>query len=146
MRDVGADPMKFTIEELRGWRWTEDRFQPFTALVALAAAATLVGGRRAWRASPPLALAAVLALAAGMTSFRLRAIGGLVAWPMLAAALGPAEPSPGGQGRPASAIARALAGFAALAGVAWLVAGLKYFSPWGATPGDARPARGLRRA
>lgn len=146
MRDVGADPMKFTIEELRAWRWTEDRFQPFTALVALALAAAALGGKRAWRASPPLALAAVASLAAGLTSFRLRAMGGIVAWPMLAVALDPAGPRPGGRVRPAAMLVRALTGCAALAGVAWLVADVKYYSLGTAPHVDAVPVRAVELA
>ncbi len=149
MRDVRADPMMATIDELRPWRWAEDRTRPYTALLALAAAAAVVGGRRAWRASPPLALAARGALAAGVTSLRFRAAGALLALPVIAAALSPA----GGrapQGAPAPARTRpslagsariALAVLAAGAGIAWLVADAKYCPPGVGPIMDSVPER-----
>ena len=112
MRDVRADPMMATIEELRPWSWGEDRAQPYTALVALALAAAALGARRAWRASPPLTLAALAALAGGLASFRFRALGALVALPALAAALaaGWAARAPRGAAASAGAQRSATAG------------------------------------
>jgi hypothetical protein len=154
LRDVGADPMMSTIEELRPWSWTEDRARPYTALLALAAAAALVGGRRAWRASRPLTLSALLALAAGLASYRFRALGALLALPVLSAALGGdsraapdgAPSGAGGKRRLAVVPALTLAVLAALSGLAWLVADAKYYPPGVAPLMDSVPVRALALA
>ena len=153
VRDVGADPMVGTIEELRPWQWAEDRTQPYTGLVLLALAAAAWGGRRAWRASGPLTLAALAGLAAGFISYRFRALGALAALPVVAAAFSPAWPRD--VGRPGSSVsARGLVRhlslpvlvLAALAGVVWIVADAKYFPP-GVTPiEDSVPVRAVALA
>jgi hypothetical protein len=151
MRDVRADPMMFTIEELRSWNWTGDHARPFTALLALALAAGLLGGRRAWRGSRPLTVAALLALAAGCASLRFQALGALVALPALATALGspwtkaPALLPAGGR-RLAAYLKAALVGLAAVAGLTWMAADAKRF-PLGFAPlDDAVPVRAVALA
>ena len=155
MRDVRADPMMVTIEELRSWSWTEDHAQPFSALVALAVAAAALGGRRAWRASPPLSLAALAGLAAGLVSFRFRALGAVTALPVLATALAPHWPPPfpfagtaarNGHGGRAARLGAALALLAAGAGVVWLLADQKYFPPGAAPLLDSVPVRAVALA
>jgi len=153
VRDVGADPMVGTIEELRPWRWAEDRTQPFTGLVLLALAAAALGGRRAWRASGPLTLAALAGLAAGFISYRFRGFGALAALPMVASALNPVWPR--GAGPPGSVtpprgpvprLALAALVLGALAGVTWIVADARYFPP-GVTPiEDSVPVRAVALA
>jgi hypothetical protein len=139
VRDVGADPMLATIEELRPWSWPDDRAAPFTALLALAAIAAALGGARAWRRSPALVLAALGGLAAGLAAYRYRALGALLALPALATALAPAA------GR-ARRLGVPLAAAAALAGAAWLGADAPRF-PWGAAPLlDAVPVRAVALA
>lgn len=146
VRDVGADPMVGTIEELRPWRWAEDRAQPFTGLALLVLGAAALGGRRAWRASPPLTLAALAGLAAGCLSYRLRGLGALAALPVIAAAFDPASwrgvdrPGAGtGARSPVRQLALPVLVLAALAGAAWLVADAKYFPPGVAPIEDAVP-------
>jgi hypothetical protein len=148
MRDVGADPMVGTIEELRPWGWAEDRTQPYAGLVLLGLAAAALGGRRAWRASPPLTLAALAGLAAGLISYRFRGLGALATLPVVAAAFGPAWPR--GPKRTESGVtardfvrhlALPVLVVTALAGVTWIVADAKYFPP-GVTPiEDSVPVR-----
>jgi hypothetical protein len=149
MRDARADPMMLTIDELKPWIWAEDRARPFTALLALAAAAAIVGGRRAWRASPPLTVAALGALAAGLVHARFKALGALVALPVLAAALAThTSPAPGTKRRRKLSpyLGTALAALAAVAGVAWLVTDLKYY-PAGVAPLlDSVPVRAVTLA
>jgi hypothetical protein len=154
LRDVRADPMMLTIEELRSWSWAEDRAQPFTALLVLAAAAALLGGRRAWRASPPLTLAALAALAAGVAALRYRALGALVALPVLAYALAaesssvPKSPTrSAGHRRPLTAsLTMALAALAAVAGLISLVASARYYPPGVAPIMDSVPVRAVALA
>ncbi len=153
VRDVGADPMVRTIEELRPWQWAEDRTRPFTGLALLALVAAALGARRAWRASGPLTLAAVAGLAAGLVSYRFRGLGALAALPMVAAALDPAWPRgashPGGDALargPVPRLALAALVLAALAGVTWIVADGRYFPP-GVTPiEDSVPVRAVALA
>lgn len=153
VRDVRADPMAGIIEELRPWQWSEDRTQPYTGLALLALAAAFLGARRAWRASGPLSLASLAGLAAGLVSYRFRALGAFVALPLLASALAPAGPGGAGPDRgggAARAAARRLAPvllvLAALAGGAWLVSEARYFPP-GVTPVyDSVPVRAVALA
>jgi tetratricopeptide (TPR) repeat protein len=153
VRDVGADPMVGTIEELRPWQWPEDRTQPYTGLVLLALAGAALGARRAWRASGPLTLATLAGLGAGCLSYRFRALGAVAALPLLATALAPAWPwtsSLRGGSDVARDFARRLAPavlvLAALAGGAWLLADAKYFPP-GVTPlYDSVPMRAVALA
>lgn len=140
VRDVGADPMVGTIEELRPWRWAEDRTQPYLGLMLLVLAAAALGGRRAWRASPPLTLAALAGLAAGLASYRFRGIGALIALPVLATAFDPAWArgvARAGSGLaardPVRRLSLAVLVLAGLAGIGWMVADAKYFPP-GVTP------------
>ena len=155
VRDVRADPMMLTIEELRSWNWAEDRTEAFTAFVALAVVAAALGGVRAWRASPPLVLSGILGLAAGLASLRFRALGTLVALPSIGAALRGAVPDRAGAsaGPGRSAVARAaailpgvLAAVAAVAGVVWLVADAKYYPPGAAPLYDSVPVRAVALA
>ena len=152
VRDAGADPMVGTIEELRPWQWPEDRTQPYTGLALLGLAAAALGARRAWRASGPLTLVTLAGLAAGAASYRFRALGAIVALPLLASALGSTRPGATGPraGKAARGAARRLAPaalvLAALAGGAWLVQEAKYFPP-GVTPiYDAVPVRAVALA
>lgn len=153
LRDVGADPMVGTIEELRPWQWAEDRTQSFTGLVLLALAAAALGARRAWHASPPLTLAALAGLAAGLVSYRFRAIGALAALPVIAAAFSPVWPlnaertRNGGSARgPLRHLTLPVLVLGALAGVTWIVADAKYF-PSGVTPiEDSVPVRAVALA
>jgi hypothetical protein len=153
LRDVGADPMIGTIEELRSWHWAEDRSQPYTALVLLALAAAALGGRRAWRASPPLAIASLAGLGAGLASYRFRGLGALAALPLVAAALDPMwprsveRPEDGAIARgPSRNVALPLLVLAALAGVTWIAADAKYFPPGTAPIEDAVPVRAVALA
>ena len=149
VRDVRTDPMMFTIEELRSWNWTDDHTHPFTALLALALGAAVLGGKRVWRVSPPLSVAALLGIAGGLASFRFRALGALVAWPALATALTAARATVGAgarshaasRGRHVAAAGSALALLAAAAGVTWLVVDAKSFPPGAAPFYDSVPVR-----
>ncbi|MEO5618161.1 MAG: hypothetical protein ABIS67_10350, partial [Candidatus Eisenbacteria bacterium] len=116
LADLGArDPLIASIEELRSWSWAQDRGEPFTALLALVLVAVLLGGRRAWQASPPLVVVALAGLASGFAIHRMRAVAALLATPVLLLAL---EAS-GTLWRDRAT--RVAGGVAALAGFAWLL-------------------------
>ena len=153
MRDVRTDPMMFTIEELRSWNWTDDHTHPFTALLALALGAAVLGGRRVWRVSPPLTIAALLGIAGGLASFRFRALGALVAWPVLATALTTTRATVVAEARLHSAsrgrhvaAGSALALLAAAAGTIWLVVDAKNYPPGAAPFYDSVPVRAVALA
>jgi len=88
--DTGVDPLTGSIEELRAWSPAADARQPFTAWLALAAVAALIGGAAAWRAAPALTLAALAALALAVLAVRFRGLAAWIAYAPLAAALAPA--------------------------------------------------------
>ena len=163
LRDVGADPMMGTIEELRHWQWPADRTEPYTGLLLVAVAAAAIGARRAWRASPPLTLAALAGLAAGLLSYRFRAFGAFAALPVMAAAIGAGWPADGDRMVPAATtpepaaaagdsaglmrhISRAVLVLAAILGVGWLVADARYFPPGVAPILDSVPVRAVALA
>jgi hypothetical protein len=153
LRDVGADPMVGTIEELRPWHWAEDRTQPFTGFVLLVLAAAALGAQRAWRASPPLVIAALAGLAAGFISYRFRGLGALVTLPVIAAAFGPVwlrtaePPESGGNARGhIRQLTFLVLVLAALGGVSWIAADAKYFPPGVAPIEDSVPVRAVALA
>jgi hypothetical protein len=155
VRDVHADPMMGTIEELKPWRWHEDRSQPFTGFLVLVVAAAALGGAGAWRASPPLTLAALVGLAGGLASYRFRALGTLIAMPVVASALEAAWPRDRAEGGPgvvsrrprmrpiAFRLAHVAAALAALGGAVWLAADARYFPPGVAPLLDSVPVRAV---
>jgi hypothetical protein len=84
-----SDLLLGSLDELRRWSWDTDRWTPFTALLLAAAAANLLGGRRAWRSSPALCLFALATLALGILEARFRGLAAWVSLGPLAAALAP---------------------------------------------------------
>jgi hypothetical protein len=135
--EAARDPLTASIEELRAWSWNADARDPFTAWLALAALGVALGGAAAWRASPPLCLAALGALALGWAGFRFRALAALLPLAPLGMALG------GGGAR--GAVASLLAFLALGAGSAWLVLAPQYrigLEP----PEDSYPGRAVALA
>jgi hypothetical protein len=123
LREASADPAFSQIDELARWSMPGDLLGPYTALLVAGLLATVLGARRAWRASPPLTLAAVAALAGGFAAYRLQALAVAIAYPALAVALDP---------RGASRLARArlvASGLAGALGVAALVEDARFFRP-----------------
>jgi hypothetical protein len=152
VRDIHADPMVGTIEELRPWDWAEDRLRPYMALLVVAGAAALLGGRRAWRASPSLVLVALGGLLAGIASYRFRALGAFTVLPPLALAL-TSRSRPGSEGAGTDArnrlrhgLASGVALLAALAGVIWLAADWRYYPPGVRPILDSVPVRAVALA
>ena len=132
---VGVDPMTKSIDELQRWSWPEDATDPFTGFLALALLASLLGARRAWRASPALVISALAGLGLALTANRFCALATLVAWPPLAVALAPG-------GRPWSRRAcLGLAGAAAAAGLFWLALRPHVLEPGVAPQWRAFPVR-----
>ncbi|TMQ68353.1 MAG: hypothetical protein E6K78_01460 [Candidatus Eisenbacteria bacterium] len=109
------DPAEGRAPDLRVWTWAEDHRDPFTALLALAFLGTLLGSHRAQRASPALAIFALIALGLGVMGVRFRA---LAAW----ACLGPLAVALSGPAAPWRRVAQGLVVVTAgAAGAAWLV-------------------------
>lgn len=145
LRDIHADPVRSAIEELRPWSWAADRASPFTALVALALLAVVTSGRRLWRASPGLAMAAALALGAGLASYRFRAPAAFLALPVLAVAFGGARPGALAETlrRRADRLGVTLAALAAAAGLAGLIGDAPKFKPGVAPRLESVPVRAV---
>ncbi len=123
VRDVQADPVRSVIGELRPWSWALDGAGAFTAFCLLVGLGIALGGVRAWKASPALAVLAAAAVALGLLVFRMRALAVMLALPVLALGL---ERNPPGRGL---RLGRALAALAALIGAAWLFVERRQFEP-----------------
>jgi len=153
VREARQDPLRHDVDELESWTFAGDLAGPYSACVALAIVALLLGGRRAWQTSPALVVAALGGLVAGLLAYRLRALGATLAFPAIALAFAPrgAGATPGGnrpRARP-SAGQRAplvLAAVAGAVGLATIVVDAPYF-PLGFSPPEiAVPVRAVQVA
>jgi hypothetical protein len=115
LREASADPAFSQIDELARWSWPGDLVGPYTALLVAAGMALALGARRVWRASPPLVLLALAALAGGFAVYRLQALAVAVAFPVLAVALDPRAEPGRSRVRLAACMVITLLGVAALA-------------------------------
>jgi tetratricopeptide (TPR) repeat protein len=115
-----------SIDWLRRWSWSQDRLDPFTWLAALWLLGWVLGGRRAWRAAPALAIVSLLMMALGFYSAQFRDVAAWAAWAPMALALGS-----GGAGF-WSRTRAVLALLAGLAGVYWLLPSPRF--PLGIAP------------
>jgi hypothetical protein len=86
-REAGGDPFIASITELAGYSWSQHGGDPFTVLWMLAAVAALLGAKRAWRASPPLVVAALASIAIALLAYRFRALSAFLCFPVIAVAL-----------------------------------------------------------
>ena len=121
-----ADPLDW----LRRWNWSEDRLDPFTWLAAVWLLGWLLGGRRAWRASPALAIVSALMLVLGFYSAQFRDVAVWAAWAPMALAFGSGGPGFWSRTRAAFAV------LAALAGIFWLLPSARF--PLGIAPNVSR--------
>jgi hypothetical protein len=119
-----------SLDWLRRWSWSEDRFDPFTWLAAAWLLGWVLGGRRAWRSAPGLAIVSLLMMALGFYSAQFRDVAVWAAWAPMALAFGSGGP---GFWSRTSAVLALLAG---LAGVYWLLPSPRF--PLGITPNASR--------
>jgi hypothetical protein len=113
--DLRVDPLTGNIQELRPWSWSNDRADPFTALLILWVLSLVIGGRRMWKASPALTLLALGGFVLGFLGVRFRGLASWLAMAPLAVALAPRGPRWARWTLAAPGLAAAIGGFV------WLV-------------------------
>jgi len=119
-----------SLDWLRRWSWTDDRLDPFTWLAAVWLLGWILGGRRAWRAAPALAIVSLLMMTLGFYSAQFRDVAAWAAWAPMALAFGSAGPGFWSRARAAIAL------LAGLAGVYWLLPSARF--PLGIAPDASR--------